>query len=236
MDEQKLTELFRSAVRDTPPASFDDRDVAAAADRITRRRRQALMGGGGVVTVVALLVGLFYGFSALGHNGGGASAGSAAFAPAQQSDTSGTRLNSGPFAQREGGSGFPSESPLQGGDSKGKVGPGADSTSQGCGPTDRELVDALASKLPSVGARVAALPAGVTCPTGTRSATVVVPGGTVTVLLVRPALTSLLGAGDLTYIQTPAASGAWAVFVLTQPTSATASDLLTIGGKIAAQF
>lgn len=37
-DERKLTELFRSAVQDAPPASFDAGDVATAAGRITRRR------------------------------------------------------------------------------------------------------------------------------------------------------------------------------------------------------
>lgn len=236
MDEHKLAELFQSAVRETPPASFDDRDVAAASDRITRRRRQALAGGGGVVVVAALAVGLFYGVSGLGQTLNRSSAGMAANAPAQQSDTARSNLNAAPFAHRAGGTGFPSESPMQGGEASGKVGPGADSTSQGCGPTDRKLAVALANELPSVGAQ-AANPAGLACPAGTRSATYTVSGGTVTALLVPPDTASAVRAGTLTFTETPAASGEWTVFVLTQATAeAAAGDVSSAADGIAAQF
>lgn len=55
MDERKLEELFRDSVRSVPPASFDERDVARAARRITARRRVAAAGG--AVVAAALLAG-----------------------------------------------------------------------------------------------------------------------------------------------------------------------------------
>lgn len=238
-DERKLVELFSSAVRDAPPASFDDRDVARAAERITRRRRSMLVGGGGVAAVV-IAVGLFFGTGGFGHTfGGPVSSSGAAMSAAQQSDTSGTRFK-GPLAETENGpSGhgtrFSSESPMQGGNSNGRAGPGAGSTSQGCGPMDGELAVALANELPSVGAP-AANPAGLSCPAGTRSATYAVPHGSVTALLVPPAQAPLIRSGTLASTPAPAASGAWTVVVLTQPDSGYATSLFDIANKIAAKF
>ncbi len=238
-DERKLTELFRSAVADAPPASFDAPDVAAAADRMTRHRRRLLAGGSGAAVVV-LAVGLFLGTGGFGHTLGGPTSGGVAIAPARQSDTAGSRLSGGPFAQQETGAGhartgFPAESPLQGGDPTGKVGPSAGSTSQGCGPADRELAVALANELPSAGAQVPD-PVAVKCPAGSRSATYAVSGGTVTALLVRPADVSAVRTGGLAFTDTPSASGSWNLFLLTTPGGADAGSLLTVGQRIAAKF
>lgn len=245
MDERKLAELFQSAVRDAPPASFDDRDVAVAADRLSRRRRAQWAGGGGLVVVVLLAVGLFLGTGGFGHtlNDTALSAGGAGSGPVPQSDSDATRLGQGPFAEQHtsGGPaqrtpGFPSESPMQGGDATGKAGPGAGGTSQGCGPTDAELAVALAGELSSVGAP-ATTPGDVHCPTGSRSATYAVPNGTVTALLVptaeqnqfQPAAGTSVGSAR-------SASGTWWVIVVTQPTTPYANRVTAIQQAISAKF
>jgi len=161
MDEQKLRDLFSSAVRDVPPASFDESDVAAASKRITIRKR-SVFAGGGVVVVAAIVVGLVIGGGSLGHNlGGGTSnaAGAAAAAP-----TTFGRNDVGPRTDTPGGGKaqqqVPNESqgssltttPKQGGGLVGGVGPGAGGAPSGCGPADRELAVALANELASVGA------------------------------------------------------------------------------------
>lgn len=185
MDEQKLTGLFQSAVRDVPPASFDERDVAVAAKRATARRRMALAGGGAFVIAV-LAVGLVVGGGILGRDPLGtttSSAGSAADGRAPAAAGRSTFGNnaapraSGGQAQEQVPS-FPTATPLQGGGGVGGVGPGAGGTPSGCGPTDRELAVALANELSSVGAPPQAVPAGVSCPSGSRAAAYLVHDGT----------------------------------------------------------
>jgi hypothetical protein len=183
VDEHKLTGLFSSAVRDTPPASFDVRDVAAAAaagKRATVRRRTWIIGGGGFV-VAFLAVGLVLGGGNLGDALRGTSSASAGSAGGQS--TVGNNLApraSGGLAQQVPGNGthFPTATPLQGGGAGGGVGPGgADSTPGGCGPTDGKLAVALANELSSVGAPPQAIPASVGCPAGSRVAAYLVHDG-----------------------------------------------------------
>ncbi len=179
VDEHKLTGLFQSAVRDAPPASFDVRDVAMAAraaKRATMRRRTWIIGGTGFV-VVFLGVGLVLGGGTLGDALRGTSNSSAA-----GQSTVGNNLAprvSGGQAQRVpgNGTGFPTATPLQGGGGGGKVGPGADGTPGGCGPTDGKLAVALANELSSVGAPPQAVPASVGCPAGSRAAAYLVHDG-----------------------------------------------------------
>lgn len=241
MDERKLAELFQSTVRDAPPASFDDTDVVLASKAITRRRR-AMLAGGGSLAVVVLAVSLVLATGVFGHTLGGSSSSGAAMAPERQSNTNGTRLGEGPFSGNEGGpgsprvaTGFPTESPMQGGGTTGRVGPGADSTLQGCGPTDAELAFALAGELSSVGAPILA-PAGVSCPPGTRVATYAVPKGSVTALLVPAGRTSQVTVRGLASSATPSASGTWTVFVVSQPSSSYATRLAAIEQAIATRF
>ncbi|AUS78896.1 hypothetical protein C1701_11610 [Actinoalloteichus sp. AHMU CJ021] len=72
VDEQRIAGLFREAAgAETPPASFDEGDVARESHRITRRRRMTAAGGS--VFAVALLAG---GISVVGttpwqNDGGG---------------------------------------------------------------------------------------------------------------------------------------------------------------------
>lgn len=236
MDERKLEELFRSAVRDAPPASFDQADVAAEAVRITRRRRSLLASGGGLAVVV-LAVGLFFGTGGFGHTQGGTSS-AAGVASEPRSDSTGTNVAPKPFADQgpvRGMSGFPSESPMQGGVSNGRVGPSADSTPSGCGPTDEQLAVALANELSSVGAP-AATPVSVACPPGTRSASYDVGAQRVTALLVPAANAGLVRTDGSATVTGPSTTGTWTVFVLGTPAAPAGVDLGTVQRGIATHF
>ncbi len=182
MDEQKVTELFRAAAGDAPPASFDEHDVAARSRRVTLRRRSMLAGGSGVAVVV-LAVGLLLGTGVFGHTLRGGTP-SAAGALAQS-----TQQGAEPFAQHSldgpgsagpalrGPTNFPATSPVQGGGGAGGVGPGAGGILQGCGPTDRELAVALASALPSVGAPAVPPESITACDSTMRTASYLVTDG-----------------------------------------------------------
>jgi hypothetical protein len=223
VDERQLAELFRATAGQAPPASFDERDVAAASRKVTQRRRSLLAGGGGFA-VVLLVVGLLFGVGGLGPTSGGSSGTVGVAAGPGRPDSVRTNGNSvGPaLAVPEGGSqrspNFPTTSPLQGGVSVGEAGPGAGSTHAGCGPTDGALAVALASELPSVGAPVAA-PAALVCPSGSRSVTYALPTGHVTAVLVPSATGGVVG--DPTpgsrAAQGTAASGKWTVVVVAEP-------------------
>ena len=168
-----------------PPASFDERDVAVAAKRATARRRMALAGGGAFVIAV-LAVGLVVGGGILGRDPLGTTTSSAGARPtaAPRPRPAGVRLVTTRHPARAGAKrrnrfpGFPTATPLQGGGGVGGVGPGAGGTPSGCGPTDRELAVALANELSSVGAPPQAVPAGVSCPSGSRAAAYLVHDGT----------------------------------------------------------
>ena len=99
MDEQKLNELFKSAVGDAPPASFDAQDIATAAQRLTKRRRSLLAGGGGIaVLVVAVLVVLVSG--GFGHTSGSGGVAAGALAPSSRPSGQGTFGHSGAGGQQ----------------------------------------------------------------------------------------------------------------------------------------
>ena len=198
-EERKVADLFRAAVADAPPASFDERDVAARSRRIAARHRTRLIAASSVAVVV-LGGGLLVGTGALGHLGGtgATSSGSAA----QDLDTSGRTLgnNMAPAPAGSAGRnqavvpsdgtapGFPSIPPKQGGGGDGKVGPDAGSAPGGCGPTDGELGVALANELPAVGARLDAAatvpPVTLTCPAGSRSIALSVRDGSAAGVLI----------------------------------------------------
>jgi hypothetical protein len=215
VDDQRLSELFRAATADPPPASFNEHDVAAAAHRVTARRRSVLLGGGGFV-VVLLAVGLLLGTGLLRHTVGNASAGAgSASAPAAR----------GPQAAPGMIQGLPGSTSMQGGGDTGKVG-----THAGCGPVDGGLAVALASEIPSAGARVP-VPAAVRCPAGSRSAAVAVPGGVVTAVLA-PVGSVFQHPGLNT-----ATSGDWVVLVQSTPPSAVpAGQLATAQRLLAAKY
>lgn len=181
MDDKRLSELFASAVRDAPPASFDERDVATASRALAARRRTQALGGSGFAVIV-LATGLFFAFGSPSTttSGEAASAGVAATAP----HTFGRNAAPGLAEPGSAKPVFPGIAPKQGGTTTGKVGPNADSTPHGCGPTDRELAVALANELPSVGAEPVrptdAVQVPLTCEPTTRAAGYVVHQGAAT--------------------------------------------------------
>ena len=181
MDEQRLSELFKTAAGDAPPASFDVTDVTARSRRATVRSRSVLAGGS-ALAVVVVAIGLVFATGGFGHPAGGSGVAAGVASP----NSSGR----GPFSHSLAGPdavtpshGFPTSSPVQGGGSAGGVGPGADGTRSGCGPADRKLAVALASELPAAGATVdqpVPTPAVFRCPPDGRAATYAVHAGSVT--------------------------------------------------------
>ncbi|HEV2782006.1 MAG TPA: hypothetical protein VGX25_21665, partial [Actinophytocola sp.] len=143
MDERKLGELFRDAVPDAPPPSFDYDDVAAESGRQRVRRRNALLGGSALG--IALLAGatvlgvaLWKGAEAPGTaSTAGApfvgGSGNAEVAP-NEVPSEDARRSSPKAASGAQDNSFPPEVPKQGGPPSGNAGtqePG--STSSGCG-------------------------------------------------------------------------------------------------------
>jgi hypothetical protein len=236
VDEQKLIGLFQSAVRDAPPASFDVRDVAMAAaveKRATMRRRTWILGGSGFV-VVFLAVGLVLGGGTLGDalRGTSTSAGSAA-GQSTVGNNLAPRVTGGQAQVPGNGTRFPTATPLQGGGGVGGVGPGADGTPGGCGPTDGQLAVALANELSSVGAPPQAAPASIGCPAGSRVAAYLVHDGSdagYVVAVVTPAGKPTAGDSAIGVARAVApASGGRQVTVLSVPATAGATAPLTGG-------
>lgn len=161
MDEHEFAELFRAAVRDTPPASFDERDVVIASRRIARRRRSAAVTGAAIGAVL-LLGGVLVGVGLVGgpQSTTSVAAGSAAARDPAKQGAGDTRPLTADDA--------PSDQP------SGAVRP--HDIGGGCGPVDGELAGALAGEL-----RAAALtqpvPVTASCPTGSRAAGYVVHDG-----------------------------------------------------------
>ena len=231
MDEKKLSELFKDAVRDTPPASFGTGEVRQASYRAGARRRTGIIAGsalaivilgGGAITAVALSGGTSNSSALVSAAGGGAS-----------SDKSGTMDSNGAqlpgLPRAENAPETPNdrtESPKQGGAPTGDAGT-ASSTPSGCEKADRELAAALASELPAAAKATDPQPVPFACPTGSRGASVkVVDGprsGTLSVVLVpagvSPGIAPMgIGVpGTQNYSAAAAASGG-TVYIVSQPT------------------
>ncbi|MFD9738488.1 hypothetical protein [Umezawaea sp. NPDC059074] len=190
MDENKLAELFKDAVRDAPPSSFDAGDVRAASHRAAVRQRSVLLGStmAAVVLVggVALGTGLFSSTShesatsaSANDTGGSGKVAEQAPAPYEMSTPDVTVQRGDANPQND-----PGSSSMQGVEPPGSADPTVGGTPSGCGTVDRELANALAGEL-SVAPDKAA-PAGLACPVGSKSASfdladgrvyaVVVPG------------------------------------------------------------
>jgi hypothetical protein len=141
MDERKLGELFRDAVPDVPPPTFDADDVATASGRLQLRRRNALLGGS-VLTVVLLAGAAVLGVALWRGTDSSNSSPTAAVAGAN------SNADIAPNEVPSGDKSFSVEPPKQGGVTTENAGPsGAGSTPRGCGRADPELVAALAGEL-----------------------------------------------------------------------------------------
>lgn len=237
MDERELKTMFADAVGEPPPPGFDVGDVASASVRAQARRRKVI--GAACGCFVLLLAGLgVVGF--LTKSGGGGTM-SAASAPATQTGADG-QPGMGPERPSIGGntSGFPTRSPMQGGDGTGKNGPRAESAS-GCDKVDGELATALAGELP-VTVKTAAATPGRVCVTQSRAAGFQLQGGWISVLLL-PSGVSLDPAAipvGSARSEVAAASGS-TVELISTPDPGTAAppladDLSRLAGAIAAHF
>jgi hypothetical protein len=171
MDERKLGELFRDAVPDVPPPSFDVFSVEAESNRLRKRRKTALMGGSAAVVVVVALAGVLSMALWRGTN----STTSGALAPVSGSSgnaAGGSNEVPNEDAQQSTGGGasdrsFSAESPKQGGPPSGNAGPsGPGSTLSGCEKAAPELAAALAGELRA--AVSAQRPADIGCPAVSR--------------------------------------------------------------------
>jgi hypothetical protein len=167
MDERKLGELFRDAVPELPPPSFDHTSVAAESNRLRKRRKTALLGGSVVavaVLVVIGVVGVAQWRGTTGTNSGAAVAGSSG------NGSAGSNEVPNEDAQPSGGTSdrsFSAESPKQGGTPTGNAGPpGPGSTPSGCEKADPELAAALAGELRA--AANSQQPARIGCPVTAR--------------------------------------------------------------------
>ncbi|MQA10738.1 MAG: hypothetical protein GEU98_19725 [Pseudonocardiaceae bacterium] len=222
VDDRKVAELFRDAASDAPPPSFDVEDVLAASGRARARQRAAVLSGS-ALGIVVLVGGVVVGTNVL--NGAGDSESGSAGVAAEQPSTTGSKMT--PYGLPKGGNpqeSVPTQSPKQGGDESGDVGPRTGSTLRGCEKVDRELAVALAGELP-------ATPSGrnagnLRCEQGARSAgfQVTVDGklGQVSVLLMpdQPSDTRpWTGARPHAEHAQRAASGGRTVVVLSEPPS-----------------
>jgi hypothetical protein len=187
VDERKLNELFRAAVPQVPPSTFDHEDIAAESSR-QRTRRTALLGGSAIG--LAILAGAAVLGVALWKGTGGTENGSAGSAAAPMIAGSSSNAVNAPNevpngdAESSGGASDRSvsaESPKQGGTPSG-------STPRGCEQADPELAAALAGELraaahSSIPTDQSGLPAKLPCPSGGRGVAFGVDGGIVSLVV-----------------------------------------------------
>lgn len=199
MDENKLAELFNDAVRNPPPPSFDVDSVRAGSHRATLRRRSAIALGSTMAAVlvvggVALGAGGFttHTENASATSGSGEKAAEQPVAPYELSTPDVSAQSGTSTVQERSG-----DSSTQGDESSGNVSPPADGTPSGCGTVDRELADALAGELSVASSQ--AVPAGLACPDGSKSASFDVDGGRVFAVVVpgRQTLSTPAGAAQI---------------------------------------
>lgn len=194
MDEDRLSELLKDAVADTPPATFTHADITKESARQRVNRRNGLLAGS------AFGVAVLAGATALGVALWTGQESPASVTSAESVD-SGSNGNAAPYELPDEGAAasgrtergeqqqdFPPESRKQGRPSDGNGGSSdSASTPSGCEQVDRELAAALAGELPDT-ANVKvddALPVSWSCVTNASGAEFAVPGGVISVLLMQ---------------------------------------------------
>jgi hypothetical protein len=246
MEEDRLAELLRDAVADTPPATFTHDDITKESARQRVSRRNGLLAGSAIGVAVlagatALGVALWTG------------QGSPASVTSAESANSGGNGNAAPYELPDEGAAdsgqtergeqenFPPESRKQGRPSDGNGGSSdSASTPSGCEQVDRELAAALAGELPDT-AKVKvddAVPSAWNCPTSGSGAEFTVPGGLISVLLLPDNELAAFSADEgLVQAQATTSDGRY-VLVISMPSSSGgsapfASDLSRIATEIA---
>ncbi|GLZ33285.1 hypothetical protein Lesp02_54730 [Lentzea sp. NBRC 105346] len=230
MDEHKLAELFRDAVRDAPPASFDEGDVRSASRRLTTRRRTQFAVGTTMVVVLGL-GGTVLATSLIPK-------GDSANTSAAQGEATAMKAPADPRDGSFGMQSVPSGGSTQGDSSPGTVGPETEadtkSAPQGCGAVDRKLADALAAEL-SVPTGQEAVPVDIGCPEGSRAATFVVEGQRVSAIVTPPgAAMQFLANTKFTQVQTASKQ---TLHVFVEPADGPAADRVQqIASDLQGQF
>ncbi|GGU69347.1 hypothetical protein [Lentzea flava] len=192
MDEQKLADLFRDAVHDAPPASFDASDVRTASRRATLRRRNSIAAGTTLVVVLGF-GGVVAGTNWINQD----KSTSSNLGSGQANDNKAESPLTGPATALEAQppqKDFPGDPSTQGdGSTPGSTGLStSDRAVQGCAGVDRELADALAGEL-SVSPEHAQPPT-VTCSPDSRSAAFKIDGLTITAIVTQKAFEAPAGA------------------------------------------
>ncbi|MFC4858887.1 hypothetical protein [Actinophytocola glycyrrhizae] len=226
MDENKLADLLKGAVSETPPATFTITDVARESDRQRARHRNGVLAGS------AFGVAVLAGATALGvalWTGPVSTTG----AMSAESNASGGNGNAAPYelpeednevaapTERGRAEDSPSETPKQGGYPDGSGGPaGPAGTPSGCEQVDRELAAALAGELPAA-ARIKvddAVPVSLSCPTGATGAAYDLPGGRISVVILPDDVMIATQRPDGVRADAPTDDGRQ-VFVVSEPVS-----------------
>lgn len=238
MDENKIAEMFRDAVPDTPPASFSQDDVRVASNR--QRVRRTRLAAGTTLGVVLVLGGATGGVLL---SNGSSSDGVVAADSGTTSNAAQAPYDAGipgqqhtEIAPRDGGGpakSLPTQPPKQGGTATGNAGPGAGSTLTGCPKADGELAAALASELPSAAGNNQATPTPLRCPQGARGASLSLrdgnqPPGVVSIMLVPkgvvlPAPPPWQGSPKGTAVQTATGPKGGEIVLVSQPPEGSAT-------------
>jgi hypothetical protein len=235
VDDRELETLFAAAPGEPPPATFGKSDVIAASKRAQAQARHRSL----IAVTCACLVVLLAGFGAFALNTNLSSEGvTTANAPVSTQTGAGGQPAGTPIRPPTAGDnqGFPTQSPMQGGDGSGKDGPRAESAS-GCDKVDWELATALAGELPGT-VKVAGAVPGTVCPTGARSAGFRIDGGVVSVALVPPGLAWELAAqpAGAVHAEAKTASGGTLTIRSIPQAPLTQPDVERIAQSLAARF
>jgi hypothetical protein len=226
MDENKLSELLKEAVGDTPPPSFTVTDVARESDRQRVRHRNGVLAGSafGVAILAgatALGVALWTGPVTSGEAATAADSASSGNGNAAPYELPSKEDNAAAPTERGGAENVPSETPKQGGYPDGSGGPaGPAGTPRGCEQVDRELAAALAGELPAAAkVKVAdAVPVSLSCPDGSAGAAFDLPDGRISVVIVPSGVTMSTQADGGVRAEAPTSDGRRLV-VLSEPVS-----------------
>ncbi|MGM1058755.1 hypothetical protein [Saccharothrix sp. Mg75] len=251
MDEQKLSELFRDAAGDAPPASFDVGEVRAASARATARRRSAAALGS-ALAVVLVFGGVVVSTDLFAKSTGDTTAaGSAESAPSPdvtpfgEAEVPAVPKDASP--DRSGGmppKSVPDDPSTQGDEPLGTADrPTVGRTPGGCVEVDRELAVALADELP-VARGLQPSPAAANCPAGGRGAGYLVRDGgatgTVSVVVVPPGTPDLVPDRSVRFQSSPT-SGGEELYVLSEPAAGSgvapfADELASLARRLGDRF
>ncbi|MCK2236485.1 MULTISPECIES: hypothetical protein [unclassified Crossiella] len=183
MDEHKLADALRDAVREVPPPSFNEQDVVTASHQASARQRKLILSGS-TFGAALLLGGTLVVSNLLGPEPTPANTASSGEATAEGGvlrGPGGDASTADPGTSRSNPKTSPDVSKQ--GETSASAGPSAGGT-EGCGMADRKLAAALAVELPAVTSLPLEQPQGELCTApGSRGVALKLPDGVLTVVL-----------------------------------------------------